>query len=188
MFFAKLTLSSSDIIASIALIASAIGLVLSYITMKHQRQHNIKSVMPILHIDVWDYEDCIAVSLKNCGLGVALVKEITTTHKNESSIKNCLYAWLPKKLGAMVNYSHYWITNKDFVIEAGACINLVRIPIDDSKADQIAVRESLREQIGYLTVHIEYDDIYGNPMTVKRKELTFFHRKDNMNRTVVLNT
>jgi hypothetical protein len=186
MFLSKIILTPSDIIASIALIASAIGLIFSYITMRQQRQHNIKSVMPILHVGLWDYEDCLTVTVKNCGLGVAIVKKMTATQANNTEVKGNIYAWLPQKLDANVNYSHYWTPDTDFVVQPGETINLVRIPIDDTKSEQIAVREILRAQIGSLTLYMEYRDIYNNIMPIKKRELSYFLRKDNVNKAIVL--
>jgi hypothetical protein len=176
----------STIIAGLALIASFLGVWFAFKTMKHQRIHDVKSVIPIVHVGQWDYENDLCVTLKNCGMGLAIVKRMWAKHRYTDEIRNNIYEWLPSKLEANVNYSKYWTPHSEFIIQAGESIDLIKIPIDDKIADQIKVREFLRREIGSLIVELEYSDVYGNKMPLKTMELTWFTRRDNVNKSLLI--
>src|SRR5688572_10369164 len=74
-------LNSTDVIAIIAVLMSLASAIISYATYRIQRTHNIKSVKPILHIGLWDYESKLAITLKNCGAGIAIVKQYSVYRK-----------------------------------------------------------------------------------------------------------
>jgi hypothetical protein len=96
----------SNIIASIALIFAAISVFISYKSLRDQRKHNIKSIRPILHVGQWDYENDLCVTVKNCGLGIALVKRLSVMNKDTNEVRDHIYAWLPAKLEAIpVNFA-----------------------------------------------------------------------------------
>ncbi len=150
----------SVIIAALALVASAFGSRFAFLTMRHQRVHNMKSVLPILHVSQWVYEVKLCVKLKNCGMGVALINKFSVTDKFAIGAKDNIYSWLPQTLEAGVNYSEYWTRDDDFAVLPGEEIDLIVIPIDDTDADQCRERERLRVKLGTLIVKIEFTDVY----------------------------
>lgn len=170
------------IISTLAFAASAVGVFFTYKNMSHQRTHNIKSVLPILHVSQWDYEDKLSVKLKNSGLGVAIIDRFTVTDKSKTGAKPSIYLWLPQTLDADVNYSEYWTRDDDFAIRSGEEIELITIPIDDTNPAQCQVRQQLRAQLCTLIVNIEYSDVYQNVFSPKKWELSYFARTDNVNR------
>ncbi len=176
----------SAIIAGCAFAASAVGVYFTYRTMRQQRIHDVKSVIPILHVGQWDYENDLCVTLKNCGMGLAIVKKLSVKHQTTGEVRSNIYAWLPPKLDSNVNYRKYWTPNSEFVVQPGEIIDLIKIPIDDKIPDQIRVREFLRSQIGDLVVQLEYADLYGNNMPLKTMPLTHFLRTDNVNKSFLV--
>lgn len=53
------------IVAVLALITAGWSTIISSRTFKLQREHNIKSVKPILQVGQWDYENMLCVDLRN---------------------------------------------------------------------------------------------------------------------------
>lgn len=178
-------LNTSDVIAVIALLMSFVSAIISYLTYLIQRKHNIKSVKPILHVGIWDYESKLAVTLKNCGAGIAIVKQYFVFRKADGLNFDNIYRSLPAKLRAGVNYSEYWTPNSNFVIQPGQIIDLVKIPIDVSLPEQIEERQRLRAMMSDLVVKLEYIDMYDNKMPSYERNLDFFSRTDNVNTSIL---
>jgi hypothetical protein len=109
-FFEWITLC----IAFLALLTSLASASISFYTFRLQRIHDIKSVKPILHVGQWDYEHKLCVTLKNCGAGVAIVKKYSVFNVSTGESKENLYAWLPPKLPANVNYKGKHSSNHVF--------------------------------------------------------------------------
>jgi hypothetical protein len=168
------------IVAGLALLVSAWSAWISFRTFKLQREHNIKSVTPILQIGQWDYENNLCVDMRNSGSGIALVTAMSAVNKTDVS-KNCIYDWLPKKLVGAMNYKEYWTAYKSFVIQPGQIIKLIEIPVDTKLEDQKKQREEIRSVLRQLTIKVSYEDIYSNKMIDKNIELYHFSRIDNEN-------
>lgn len=168
------------VVAILAFITAVWSAMISSRTFKLQREHNIKSVKPILQIGQWDYENVLCVDLRNSGSGIAVVKAILVQNKTGGT-KNCIYDWLPKKLYGNMNYKEYWTGYKDFVIQPGQLIKLIEIPVNTEINSERKQREELRSILRQLTVKIAYEDIYENVMDNKNMELYHFSRTDNEN-------
>lgn len=168
------------IVAIAALFVSAWSSWISFKTFRLQREHNIRSVKPIIQIGQWDYENRLTVDMRNSGSGIALITTMSTHNKTEV-MKNCIYDWLPKKLVGSMNYAEYWTGYKNFVLQPGQIIKLIEIPVDTSNADELKQREDIRAILRQLTIRISYEDIYGNKIENKKTELYHFSRTDNEN-------
>lgn len=168
------------IVAGFALAVSAWSAWISYRTFKLQREHNIKSVKPILQIGQWDYENNLCVDMRNSGSGLAIVTSMAANNKTDIS-KNCIYDWLPKKLVGTMNYKEYWTAHKTFVVQPGQIIKLIEVPVDTNIDEQKTQREKIRAILRQLTIKVSYEDIYGNKMEDKNMELYHFSRTDNEN-------
>ncbi|MBN9297790.1 MAG: hypothetical protein J0I41_12290 [Filimonas sp.] len=175
----------NTIFTCIALTFSLLSVIVAYYNCAIQRKHNIKSVKPILHIGQWDYENRLFVTIKNCGTGLAVVNRLYVKHIETQELRNHLYAWLPEKLPANMNYEKYWTPFQAFVVQPGEIIDLVKIPIDDKEPNQVIEREKLRSALCKLEVFLEYEDIYENKMPVKNMVLSHFGRTDNVNKVTV---
>lgn len=170
----------AGIVASLAMIGTIVSSFFAYRTFQLQRIHNIKSVKPILHIGQWDYEQNIRVDLRNQGSGIGIIKNIDV-YKNPNEIKTCIFHWLPDKLPGTMNYKEYWTLHKDIAIKAGDIFTLIELPINVHLEEHVEQREKIRSILGQLTVEVEYEDIYGNPMDKLVKKLYLFLRTDNEN-------
>ena len=176
----KFRLKNSELISLFALIVSGLALFISYLTYKIQRLHNIKSLRPYIVIHPYDYEDRIKIELKNQGMGVAIIKEISVLKLDES--KPNIFKWLPEKLPDNMNYEDYFIGQPEFAVSPDLSLNLLEISFDKSIAKQIKVRNDIRKILGELSIQIQFTDVYDNNFTFN-KDLTFFNRTDNVNST-----
>lgn len=166
------------VIAGLALLAALYSTLLAFRTFRLQREHHIKSVKPILQIGQWDYENLLSIDVRNSGTGIAVVKLLTVSNRNNDK-KNSIYDWLPSKLADSMHYSEYWTDSKNFVIQPGQIITLLELPVDITSEEQRIQREEIREILKNLTVRIVYEDIYENTMDIKEKALSHFARTDN---------
>lgn len=64
------------IVAICALLISFISIILTVWTLWLQRRHNFLSVTPIVSIPINDYENNIAVKVKNTGVGPLIYRDI----------------------------------------------------------------------------------------------------------------
>jgi hypothetical protein len=71
------------LVAGFALLVSAWSAWISFRTFKLQREHNMKSVKPILQIGQWDYENNLCVDMRNSGSGIALVTAMSAVNKTD---------------------------------------------------------------------------------------------------------
>ena len=79
--------ANKDLITSwtaiFAVLASAVSFTIAAINMMMQRKHNRKSVLPIGHISVGDYENQIFVRLWNYGIGPMIIKRVVVVKEGD---------------------------------------------------------------------------------------------------------
>ena len=161
------------------MIVAAVSTYYAYLTFKTQREHNIKSVRPILHVGQYDYENRLRVDLVNQGLGPAQIRSIVV--QKGMAEKTAILHWLPTKLPNGMNYKEYLTSHKNWTLRAGERVEMIEIPCDHTIPKQREVREELRKELCQLTVRIEYEDLYGNKMPALSSMLSLFSRPDNEN-------
>jgi len=69
------------IVAAIALFVSLLSVGLTVFTVLLQRSHNFKSLTPIANFFLSDYENRIALALRNTGVGPLIVEKITASNE-----------------------------------------------------------------------------------------------------------
>jgi hypothetical protein len=163
----------SAITASCALLVSFLSIVLTVWTLRVQRRHNFLSVTPIASIPINDYEDNIAVKVKNTGVGPLLIETFRATDGHEE--KDDLISWMPSLPTGM-----YWSTFYDDI--DGLCIPpgdeavLLRLQGDPNDTRFIEARDSTRRALSALIVTVTYKDIYSRRMSSKTRNLSWFGR------------
>lgn len=168
------------IVSVSALVVASLSSFVSFLTFKQQRTHDMKSVVPIIQVGQWDYENMIQVDMRNSGLGPALIKNIAVVD-NSGECRASLFAWLPKNLPSEMNYAEYWTAYQNFVVQPSQIIYLIKIPVDTELPRQVDERERLRAILRQLTVRIEYEDLYHNRISPKVMQLYHFARTDHQN-------
>lgn len=164
------------IVAALALVVSLLSIVITVVSLFIQRQHNYKSLTPIGSIPFLDYEDKVAVKVKNTGVGPLIIETFRVTDGKRS--ENDLISWMPPLPGNMP-----WDTFFDDL--DGACIppgeQLTVLQLSGNPSDQsfAKARDSCRRALSQLTILFKYRDIYARRMSAVQKSLKWFGRHFN---------
>jgi hypothetical protein len=157
-----------------ALVVSLLSIILTVWTLRQQRRHNFLSLTPIASILFDDYEDKIAVTVKNTGIGPLIVDTFRATDGKEE--KDDLISWMPVLPGDMC-----WSTfngNMDgFCIVAGEEKVVLRLQGNANDKTFQDARNNIRRALSTLSVTVTYKDIYNRKMKPKTRTLSWFGRR-----------
>ena len=157
-----------------ALLVSFLSIIFTLRALRLQRIHNYKSLTPIANILTADYENELAVTIRNTGVGPLLVERFTVSdgEQKEDNVV-CLMPQLPEGI--------YWTTFSPNI--EGRCIppnqDLVIIKLNGNSSDKAfaSFRDEVRLALSRLTVTLEYQDIYDRRMPPKQRKLDWFARE-----------
>lgn len=166
---------SSTILAGVAVFLSLISLCVSFLTLRHQREHNRLSVRPLAYITIGDYENQLYVKLRNNGTGPMVVKFITVIGAPDQS--QPLVSAMPQ-LHPEVNWTNFVEDCSGRSVPVGGELVLLDLSSEcSSLQDQFSLsRDRVRLALGKLKVCVEYTDIYGTKLPASNRDLQFFHR------------
>ncbi len=155
--------ANKDVITSwtaiLAVIASAASLVIAAASMRMQRAHYRKTVLPLGSISLGDYENHLFVRLRNDGVGPMIVNGISV-HKLSSGdeVGSALIDFMPDGL-------HWETFVNDIsgrVFAPGKDIDLISIRGHESDPEFVRARYQIRESLSKLSVRANYRSIYGD--------------------------
>lgn len=159
------------IIKFIAGIASIATTVISVIIYKGQKKHSEDSVRPLANILISNYENRIAVRIKNCGSGPLTITEIKCSDNSKETFKKETKENL---IGFFENggieWSDYVNEIKGKSISANESLILLKIE-GEEKVGRYG--KQIREKLNNIKITIKYKDIYGKEMTTVERELNF---------------
>jgi hypothetical protein len=183
-FFANNHDAVGAIIGIVALLVSAYSIILSVQNTKAGRIHDRKSVMPIGHISVADFENRLTVRVHNNGIGPMLIDRLVVTkHGNDDESKSALIDFMPDLPSGML-----WTTfmgNIDgSALAADKHITLLSLEGDSSDARFIKARQSVRRALSELQTAVTYRNIYGEQMPPVTRDLEWFARNIDVDGTV----
>jgi hypothetical protein len=159
-----------------ALFVSLISIVLAVCSMKMQRTHNRKSVLPIGHISVGDYENLIFVRLENKGVGPLLIKKLSVAKQGDDRQQSgALIDFMPD-LPDGICWSTFVVNLPGHVISPGKEISLVLLEGDPDDAKFNDARRLTRNALSVLNIKLEYVDVYEKKMPVVARDLSWFAR------------
>ncbi len=162
------------IVALLALFVSIFSIYQGIKSLKIQREHNEKSVRPIGKIIFSDYENLIAVKIKNAGIGPLILKNLRVLNsKNE--IKTNVVDWMPQIPQGM-SWSHYAKPPPGVVISQGETLSLLELKGEVGNKLFENFRHEVRRALKELTIELEYMDIYEKQMPTYKRELSWFGR------------
>lgn len=164
-------------IASLALIVSVATAIITYLTFYIQRNHNRKSLRPIINVNPFDYSNCLKIELKNEGVGPAIITKIVV-EKNEHEKKANVYSWMPNLISGL-SYSNYLTRDQDIPMISGKTIEIICIKLDPTIQDQRAFRDQMRGVLRQLTIKIDYTDIYDSKFPTYSEKFDLYARTDN---------
>jgi hypothetical protein len=159
-----------------ALIVSFLSILLTVLNTVVQLRHNHKSVLPIGHIGVEDYENRLLVRLWNYGVGPMIVERMQIIEtKTQQQISNKIIDSMPK-----LPKDYAWkIFAGDIsgrAIAARASIILIQLDGDPSDDGFKEIRNQVRKALAPLSVKVEYKNIYNKKMPPALRVLDWFGR------------
>jgi hypothetical protein len=160
-------------IALLALIVSATSIYFTYRALQIQREHNYKTVQPILGIRVGDHSDRLYVEIANKGVGPLIIKKMLVT--NGVSDKKNIIDWMPV-LNDNISWKNYMSNINEMCLYPSESLLLIELTGNTKSPKFKKARFEARKALSQLTIGIQYVDIYGRLMPDKIKRLTYFGR------------
>lgn len=148
-----------------AVLISIVSMVFTFIFSMFQLKHNKNSVRPISAISFYDYEDYIAVKIKNVGTGPLTIRKLT--FKNDTQESSDLISMMPAINQA---WSTYTEPVDGWTIPVGGKIELLGLNPQNN-----VTKKLIRRKLSGITAYLEYTDIYGTRFNDMRS-LDFFGR------------
>jgi hypothetical protein len=174
----ELLAANHDLVTAItavaALFVSAVSIVLAIFNMTTQRTHNRKSLMPIAHVRLGDYENRIFVRLHNDGVGPMTIDRVVVSKPGAKAKKQAsLMAFMPDLPAGIL-----WTTSvadlSGWALSADKDITLLLLEGDPADAKFVVARQSIRQALSALKIEVKYRDIYGIRMPAAVRDLEWF--------------
>jgi hypothetical protein len=159
-----------------ALVVSVVTVVVSVWSGLAERNHMRLSVRPVATIPVANFENRIGVWLANKGLGPMRINAVRITDAAGHTHPDVL-SHMPA-LPTGLSWTNYHGKADGAFIEAGKRLELLLLEGDDTKSTFRTARDSARPVLAGLTVHVEYEDLYGNKMAPVERTLSWFAGHD----------
>jgi hypothetical protein len=167
-----------DLVAALtavaAIVVSTISIILAIFNMTTQRTHNRKSLMPIAHVRLGDYENRIFVQLHNDGIGPMLIDNIVVSKGRGWSKKHASFIGLVPALPPGILWSTFVTDLSGRALSAGKDITILLLEGDPSDQNFLAARQSVRQALSDLQIVVKYRDIYGHKMPATKRNLDWF--------------
>ena len=164
---------ASAIAALSGVFVSLLSILLTFTALLIQRRHNYKSVTPIASLPIADYENRLAVKLRNNGVGPLIVSRVIVS--NGRRTEDDIISWMPQPPRGL-----FWTTFYDsldgLALRPGSEAVIIELNGDRNNRTFAAFRDQVRSAISGLTITVEYEDIYGRSMATKVRDLKWFGR------------
>lgn len=176
--FISFLTANHDLVAAItavaALLVSTVSIILAIFNMTTQRTHNRKSLMPIAHVRLGDYENRLFVELHNDGIGPMLIDNIVVSKSRGWSKKQSSFMGLVPALPPGILWSTFVTDLSGRALSAGKDIVILLLEGDTSDQKFLAARQSVRQALADLRIVVRYRDIYGHKMPSAKRDLSWF--------------
>jgi hypothetical protein len=171
--------ANKDLITSwtaiLAVIASAVSLVIASISMKMQRAHYRKTVLPLGSLSLGDYENHIFVRLRNDGVGPMILEEISVhSLVDDQRVGSALIDLMPE-IPEGLRWASFVKDISGRVFAPGKDIDLLSIKGNENDLEFVDARRRIREALLKLSVKVNYRSIYGDTSFTQRS-LDWFGR------------
>jgi len=166
--------SISALAAMISACVALIAIVLTYISLRMQHRHNLKSVTPIANIELSDYENLLSVGIRNSGVGPLIINQFEAKDKNGRLADNII--GLMPNLPNGFCWDTYYENLKNFSIIPSQSITLLKLTGNNEDFDFCKVRDTIRKCLSEIKITLTYRDIYGRNMPKNHKDMKWFAR------------
>jgi hypothetical protein len=157
-----------------ALVVSTISIILAIFNMTTQRTHNRKSLMPIGHVRLGDFDNRIFVELHNDGIGPMLIEHMVVSKNRGWSKKQASFTGLVPALPPGIHWSTFVTDVSGRALSAGKNIVILMLEGDSTDEGFLAARQSVRQALADLRIVVRYRDIYGHKMPPAKRDLNWF--------------
>lgn len=154
-----------NIISCVAIFISLLSLGFSIYFSCLQIRHNKNSVRPVSSIRLDDYEDVLAVKIKNAGTGPLTIKNLIFKNKNYTT--SSLISLMPS---IEQNWDTFIEETENWTISVNEELVLIRLYPENNE-----ILTQIRKSLSQITVYLEYTDIYNTKFTDERS-LHYFGR------------
>jgi hypothetical protein len=165
---------ASIIVAICALIVSVVSLATSIYFSWCTRDHNRRSVKPLPHVLPSDFENRIAVFIRNNGTGPLILQQAQAKSSTDSRSGH-LIDLIPTPPPGLF-FKDFTRVSQHRAIRPGSQVTLVDFPVVIDDPTAIAYRDELRRTLGNITIELTYTDIYDTRFPAYTHMLTWFHR------------
>lgn len=149
------TYTTSDVIALASLIVAVVSIVLTIAIICITNRQNKLSVKPILKIIPFDFEDKIAIYIKNAGIGPLFRNKLE--FKNKDATASNLIDLMPShKTIKWSNFSKF----PDFVIPVNEEELLIELNGDPNNDEFNQFKMEVRKALKDITINCDFEDIY----------------------------
>src|ERR1700683_261875 len=166
--FISFLTANHDLVAAItavaALLVSTVSIILAIFNMTTQRTHNRKSLMPIAHVRLGDYENRLFVELHNDGIGPMLIDNIAVSKSRGWSKKQASFMGLVPALPTGILWTNFVTDLSGRALPAGEDFTSMLGEGDSSDQKFLAARQIVRQALSDLQIVVKYSDIYGRKM------------------------
>jgi hypothetical protein len=164
------------IVGVVALFVSAYSIILSVQNMKDGRIHDRKSVMPIGHIGVGDYEDRLIVRVHNNGIGPMLIDRLIVTKRGSSDESNsALIDFMPDLPNGML-WTNFVGNIDGSALAVDKDITLLSLEGSPNDPRFVKARQAVRQALSGLDIVVTYRNVYGEQMLPVTRNLGWFAR------------
>jgi hypothetical protein len=165
-----------DPLSVVAVLVALFALVVSVLDHRASRDHNRRSVRPLPHINPANFENRLTVSVRNDGAGPLILRAVQASDASGNTDHLIELVSVPPP---GIFFANYWKVFGDRAVLPGEKLILLDIRINLKDPEAVEYRDQLRQELGGLTVKVEYTDIYGTAFKAITKPLTWFVKKQN---------
>lgn len=165
---------TSTILALSALIVSIVSLGLSAYFTWLERDHNRRSLRPLPFILQPDFEDKVAVVIRNNGTGPLILKKAHATSSADRRSGH-LIDLVPTPPKGMV-FRNFNRIDQTRAVRPGDEVDLLDLRINVNDPVAARYRDELRRVLGNVTLELTYTDVYCTRFPVYSRTLDWFLR------------
>jgi len=132
------------------------------------------SVRPIAVLHIADFENNVAVFLRNKGLGPMRILSLRATNDN-SIAHDRIIAHMPT-LPDRIRWSDFYGNIDGSVLEPGTEFGLLVLEGSPGDSAYREYRDAVRRRLSELTVRVEYENLYRQRMEPEELRLSWFGR------------
>ncbi|MFH7014861.1 hypothetical protein [Flavobacterium sp. FlaQc-47] len=164
----KNIMTTSDKIALASFITAFFSFVVTIVIIIYTNQQNRLSVKPILKIIPYDFENNIAIYIKNVGVGPLFRNKLEFKTKTETASN--LIDLMPKHSTLKwTNFSRF----PDFVIPVNEQEILIELKGDLNNNEFNEFKTEVRKALKEITIYCDYADIYNTKFKSKPENLDY---------------